>query len=185
MGSLRRWSFVGLLLLFPAGVFVGGAQLMSAVSHRPTIEGLTPLNQRWLGYDTEAVGTYWGELKERNACPAEAQFLRLDLGFPIIYGGALTVSLLAVSSLAGVPGGWVALPVLVTVLADWTETVLQLGQLQDFTASGETVLDSRRIRIASAATVVKLICFVLSFAVLAGLGARALRAAPRAAVRPA
>ena len=177
MGSLRRWLFVGVLLLFPAGVFVGGAQLMAVISQRQTIEGQKPLNQRWLGYDTAEVGRYWGELKKRNACPAEAQFLKLDLGFPIIYGGALTVSLLGASALVGMPGGWVALPVLVTVLADWTENVVQLGQLHAFTGSGEEVLDSRRIRIASVATIVKLIGFVLSFLVLVGLIARGLREA--------
>jgi len=59
-------------------------------------------------------------------------------------------------------------PVAVTVLADWTENLLQLGQLRRYTEDGEAGLQPGWIRIASAATNLKMLSVRRSVAVSRG-----------------
>ncbi|HMH48691.1 MAG TPA: hypothetical protein VK548_00550 [Candidatus Acidoferrum sp.] len=163
----RLYLTVLVLFLLPAVVFKGGARLMSMVSGPHTVAGQKPLNQRWLGYNAEAVAGYWKALGEAGRLAAEPRFLELDLVFPTLYGTAFAVSLLTASAKLGCPlhVAWVIAPVVVTVIADWVENLVQLDQLRDYIKSDKkdvTALDPKWIRLASTATSVKLIFFVIS-----------------------
>ena len=155
----RPYLTVLVLFLLPAVVFKGGARVMSMVSGPHTVDGQTPLNQRWLGYDAGAAAGYWKALGEAGRLAAEPRFLELDLVFPTLYGTAFAVSLVTASAKLGCPlhVAWVIAPVVVTVIADWVENLVQLDQLRDVTA-----LDPKWIRVASTATIVKLLFFSIS-----------------------
>jgi hypothetical protein len=162
----RPYLTVIVLLLLPIVVFKGGARLMSMVSGPHTVDGQKPLNQRWLGYDADDVAGYWSALGEARRL-AEQRFLQLDLVFPTLYGTAFAVSLVTASAKLGCPlhVGWVIAPVVVTVIADWVENLVQLDQLRDYVTSDKkdvTALDPKWIRVASAATIVKLFFFSIS-----------------------
>ena len=166
----RPYRAVILLVLLPIVVFMGGARVMLMISGRPTVEGQKPLNQRWFGYDTKAVDGYWGAL-DTPGHRAEQRFLELDLVFPTLYGTALAVSLLTASAMLGgpVPVAWVVAPVVVTVVADWVENLVQLDQLRNHIESGEKGLVTRWIRVASTATIVKLLFVSISSLALLAL----------------
>jgi hypothetical protein len=141
---------------------------MTRASGRHTVADEKPLNQRWRGYDVDAVASYWAKLHDAGR-RAEQRFLELDLVFPTWYGGALAVSLATASSPLGVPipVGLLLAPVAVTVLADWTENLVQLDQLRRYIESPDTkaaddALQPDRIRVASVATIVKLVCFTIA-----------------------
>ena len=162
----RPYLAVTGLLLLPIVVFVSGAWIMSRISGRRFVTGQKPLNQR-LGYDLKAVDRYWRAL-DRPARRAEQRFLTLDLVFPIFYGAALAASLLMASALlsGGTYAVWMVVPVLVTVVADWVENLVQLDQLRSYIESGEAGLAAGWIRLASGATIVKLLSFSISFRAL-------------------
>ena len=167
------------MIALPTVVFLGGARLMTYLSGRaivtsqleslPVKADRTPLNSRFRGYDLKAVARHWSALNP-DALAAETRFLEMDLVFPLLYGGALLVALLL---------GWAALgrsfnpallvlAVAVTVLADWTENLTLLGQLEavprtlvstpiaDRVAPVAAALSAGRVTLASTATLVKL-----------------------------
>jgi hypothetical protein len=162
----RPYLTVLVLLLLPIVVFMGGVQVMVMMSGRPNLTDPKPLNKRWLGYDAKAVAGYWDALKEPGRL-AEQRFLQLDLVFPTLYGTAFAVSLVTASAKLGCPlhVAWVIAPVVVTVIADWVENLVQLDQLRDYIKSDKkdaTALDAKWIRVASTATIVKLLFFSIS-----------------------
>jgi hypothetical protein len=160
------------VLALPVIVFVAGALIMQTLSGRkPQADDRKPLNQRFGGYDSAAVSRHWTILREDNALDAERSFLKLDLVFPLLYGGALAASLLIAWQALGLPFGraWLIAPVAVTVLSDWTENLVQLGQLRRFMES--KALQASLIQIASAATILKLLFFTVSFLMVVGFAA--------------
>lgn len=165
----RPFLAVTALLLLPVVVFVGGAWAMSIVSGRQTVSDQKPLNQRF-GYDTRAADRYWAAL-DTAARRAEQQFLELDLVFPVFYGTALAVSLLAASAMLGGPvhAAWLIVPVIVTVVADWVENLVQLDQFRNYIEAGEKGLTPGWIHVASTATIVKLLFFSISSLALLAL----------------
>jgi hypothetical protein len=155
-----------LVLLLPTVAFASGVRIMSSLSDRAyVVERLAtapakdrpPLNQR-PGYDLPAVGRHWGAM-DAAALRLERRFLLLDLVFPLLYGGALVVSLLLAWDALGRSFYplWVVLPVVAGMLADWTENVVHLCQLRRFVASGASGLQAGWIQVASAATILKLL----------------------------
>jgi hypothetical protein len=179
------------ILALPLVVFQSGVWIMSEMSGRQyvvqrllqvaALEDRTPLNQR-LGYDVKAVDHHWGALDD-TARGAEERFLELDLVFPFLYGAALAASLLMAWTTLSKPFSpvWLITPVAITLLADWTENLVQLGQLRRYADGGKAALQASWIQIASIATVLKLSFFIGSSLFLIGLVAivvvRSLRAA--------
>lgn len=158
------------MIALPTVVFFGGAWIMSEMSDRERVmERLSqaaapadqkPLNQR-LCYDVAAVHRHWGALDD-TARHAERRFLELDLIFPFLYGVALATSLLMAWASLGRPfnPAWVLAPVVITLLADWTENLVQLGQIKRYIiTSNETALQAGWIQVASTATMLKLLLF--------------------------
>ena len=157
------------MVALPTAVFFGGVAIMKKVTHHqeaekracsaPNPSDRKPLDQR-LGYDAGAVDRYWGAID--GALPAEQHFLEVDLVFPFLYGGALAASLLLAWSTLGRPfsPAWIMAPVALTVLADWTENLVQLAQLRRYCSAQP--LQAGWIRVASAATSLKLSFFTAS-----------------------
>ena len=171
------------MVALPLGVFKGGGAIMGKVSERHDLPDHAPLFMRVRGYDRNAVELYWGKLETtlgRKALDGERLFLELDLIFPFLYGAALGASLLLGWGALGkrFSAGWIVAPVALGVVADWTENLVQLRQLQRFMAAGGAGLESRWIAVASAATSVKIVVlagaslFVLVLAVLVLLRGR-------------
>lgn len=168
-----------LLLAIPAVAFVGGSYAIAKISGRDYVmrqlgaAGQTPpLNQRIRGYDAAAFDRYWNAL-DGEARARERYFLKLDLGFPLLYGGALAVALFLARGALGRPfhAAWLAVPVVLTVAADWTENLVQLEQARRHVAEGRAGLQPGWMQIASAATTVKLGFFILTCVLLLGLAA--------------
>src|SRR5262249_22963774 len=90
--------------------------------------------------DTRAVDSYWKSLNIEGR-GGERRFLELDLVFPFLYGGVFAAALLAAWIQLGRPCDpvWVVLPVIVTVVADWTENLVQLGQLGRYQPDAATL----------------------------------------------
>lgn len=168
MSNLAVKAVVALAL--PAVAFFAGVWVMQKVSGRQSQkDDPKPLNQRILGYDEDEAKAYWDALAEKKDLAAERLFLELDLVFPFLYGGALAAGLLMVWAALGRtfhPASILA-PVAITVLADWTENLVQWGQLRRFTSG--MALEAGWIRIASTATTVKLLFFAGSYLLIAGL----------------
>lgn len=177
---------VVVMVALPTVVIAGGDFLIERLSGRAEArqtrnENSSPpkgLGMRF-GYDVSTVSTYWGALGD--ACKTERRFLEIDLLFPIFYCAAFAASLFIGWAALGRPfrPGWLLAPVIGTALADWAENLIQLSQLDRFAADGLAGLDPRWIRIASGATMLKLLLMmamilgVLSLAVF--LLSRALR----------
>lgn len=155
----------------PALVFFAAAAVMSKASHLEYVDQIVgttaapadrqPLHFR-LGYNTDEVNRYWAAIVPDDAAlQAERRFLRLDLIFPLVYGAGLVAALLVAWRLLGRPfkGGCLVAPVAITLVADWTENLAQLAQLRRYVAGGESALQDGWIRVASTATIVKLLCF--------------------------
>jgi hypothetical protein len=164
------------LLALPAAVFCGGVWAMSRLPGRdhvarrlselPDPADRKPLNRRF-GYGGRAVRRHWGALDDR-ALRAERHLLRLDLAFPLAYGAAFAVSLVMAWEALGRPhsAAWPLLPVALAMLADWTENLVQLGQLGRFVDGGDDALQPSWIRVASTATAVKLLASGMTSVVL-------------------
>jgi len=171
------------MIALPAAVLVGGVAIMTKVTHHQEVEERAssaphpcdrkPLDQRF-GYDAGAVDRYWGAVG--GALPAEQRFLEVDLAFPFLYGGALAASLLLAWSSLGRPfsPAWIMAPVAITVVADWTENLVQLAQLRRYSAGGAHALQASWIRVASAATSLKLLFLGVSSLLLLTLVAMVL-----------
>jgi hypothetical protein len=153
-----------LMLSLPVVVFLGGAWIMAEMSGLEPVKQQKPLNRRF-GYDADAVQRYWQALDER-ARGADGRFLKLDLVFPFLYGGALATGLLLGWASLGQPfnPAWLLAPIAIVLLADWTENLVQLGQFDRFSAG--IALQEGWIRVASAATAMKLVFFYASWLVL-------------------
>jgi len=168
------------MLTLPIVVFLTGALIMSEMCDRgyvtqkllqlPDPKDRKPLNQRLRGYDADKVNRYWGALDE-TALRSEQCFLELDLVFPFLYGAALFTSLLMAWVTLGRPFHplWITVPVVVTVLADLTENLIQLGQFGRYIEASEASLQIGWIQVASTATVLKLLFFVGTVLFLVGL----------------
>jgi len=171
------------MVALPAVVFLAGVAIMEkATDHQgvkkqacsaPDPCDRKPLDQR-LGYDTGAVDRYWEAVG--GALPKEKRFLEADLLFPFFYGGALAASLLLAWGTLGRPfnPAWIMAPVAITVLADWTENLVQLAELRRYSAGGAHALQATWIRVASAATTLKLSFFSVSSLLLLALVAMVL-----------
>ena len=167
------WKILLSILLavwLPLAVLFGGAGIMTILSGHNYVtkqlrENATPKdrkgpNERFLGYDTDAVDRHWGVLDER-ALDSELRFLQLDLIFPIFYGAALAFALLQAWVDVGktFSSVWLVVLVAITMLADWTENIIHLYQLPIYIGNGKDGLQPGWIQIASAATTVKLFFF--------------------------
>jgi hypothetical protein len=169
MASLILYAI--LLLALPFAVFVGGAwtigqfvgreYVINQLGQKVKAEDQTPLNQRFTGYDLEEVDRHWSALDDRGRT-IEQHFLKLDLVFPFLYGGALAGALLLLWAALERPFhfAWLVSPVVITAFADWIENMVQLSQLQLYIEKGKSGLAVGWIQIASAATVVKLMFFL-------------------------
>jgi hypothetical protein len=170
MGLIERGV---LALTLPVAVFLAGAWLLTVASGRDQMRTVPregrPLNQQF-GYGVNEVKAQWGSL-DAAGLAIERRMLELDLLFPFAYGGALAAGLLIVWAGLGrsfspaLPIGVVALG----VLADWTENLVQLGQMDRFSRDGPTGLQPAWIAVASFATALKLTILAVAFAALAVL----------------
>jgi hypothetical protein len=160
-----------LALVLPALIFVGGASLMGRASGRDDALRASnppnpkPLNIRLNGYTRDDVKAFWKALGPGGRI-IEEKFLQWDLFFPVVYGGALAASTLWLLAMIGERrmGRWALLPVAVTVLADWVENTVQLQQLGRYGSGVELQVEA--IRLASTATIVKLLAGGVAFAVV-------------------
>lgn len=118
-----------------------------------------PLYER-LTYDVNAVKRYWGAMDD-DALHSERRFLQLDLIFPFLYGSALAFSMFMAWDAFGrrFSPAWILTPVAIAMLSDWAENLLQLRQLNNYLASGKTLIQPGWIRVASIATLLKLLFF--------------------------
>jgi hypothetical protein len=144
--------------------------VLQRVHQLPETRDRKPLNRRWYGYDVQAVNRYWGAFDD-TAHRSEKCFLKLDLAFPLCYGSAFLTSLLLAWGILGkpFPRAWFIAPVAITVVADWTENLIQLRQLQGFFDHGVNGLQQTWIQVASMATVIKLAFFYGTGLLLLGL----------------
>lgn len=175
------------MLTLPYVILLTGAWIMSkicnlkyvkhVVHQLPNSRDRKPLYGRLSGYDIGAVNRYWTALDE-TARRAQKCFLVLDLFFPLLYGAAFLTSLLMAWVLLGRPFHplWLMAPVAVTIIADWTENLVQIAQLRSFRESGEAGLHVRWIQVASIATILKLIFFVGTTLFHLGLAAMVIHA---------
>lgn len=163
-----RTILLALVMLgLPAATFVAGGLIMERWSGRAQAapKDQAPLYKRFR-YDAEQVRTYWKAFGDK--LPRERLFLELDLVFPFLYGGGLAAGLLLAWASLGRPfhPAWVLAPVLLGVLADWTENLVQLGQMRIYLKDGPQALQEGWIRVASAATAIKLVSLAGAFVVL-------------------
>ena len=157
-----------LAIALPSVVFIAGGWLMMEVSGRNAVSRARPelskgLGMRWKGYTTDEVKDYWALLGEEGQ-KAEQRVLQIDLVFAIAYCSAIGLSLFVLWTRLGLEYSplWILLPVVAALLADWTETALQLGQLNLVVTKGLEWVRFGPIRIASVATVVKIWSVVAS-----------------------
>ena len=122
------------------------------------------LGMRYRGYTLPYVNQRWSALGTN--LKFERLSLEIDLVFPFVYGGALAAALLLAWAAAGRPFApiFIVAPVAIAVIADWTENLIQLGQLKLFDASKpDGGLDSTMIQLASVATMTKLFFLMGSY----------------------
>jgi hypothetical protein len=162
---------IAVAVVVPIATLLAGGLVMSWLSgRREHPGGEKPLMRRW-GYSEFEAERYWRDLASRQELNAERWFLRIDLGFPLVYGAALLLGLHLVWEAAGRPFPWALLvaPCAVAMLADWTENVVQLRLLSSFPPAGGESLPAGAVKVASLATQVKLSAVLLSFGVIAVL----------------
>lgn len=170
---------VSLAIGIPTVVFAVFALLMMDLTGRnqfPQTDdpASMPLNSRITGYDTVDVSEYWHWLGTDGRA-TEKRFLQADLVFPILYGAGLLAGLLLASADGNrrLGKGWLIAPVFITVLADWTENLVQLNQFSRYTKN--ISLQTIWIQIASFATSIKLFFFIGSAILILVLCGRLLR----------
>ena len=162
----RSIAGVIVMLALPTVVFIGGGLALAKLSGRQIPDGFKPLNRRWSGYNADEAACYWSAAERKNP-GAERRFLEMDLVFPFLYGGALAAGLLIGWALLGrlFSPAWLLAPVVIALIADWTENLAQINQLGRFPGR----LQESCIRIASMATVTKMIFLNFSGFLLFGL----------------
>ncbi|MEX3007301.1 hypothetical protein [Hoeflea sp. TYP-13] len=167
---MHNLALAGLAFVFSLAVLIAGGHLMNRATNHSIVAsalqgaGLKALNVRFAHYGTEDAAKVWSVIsKTDGGLKAERAFLKLDLFFPVLYGGALAFSLLAVLFALGASpqGVWFLTPVAVAVLADWTENSIHLRQLKTFDGTAAS-LDAGLIQLASVATGIKLVFVILS-----------------------
>ena len=156
------WAGVAAMAASPQG------QAVASVKLRPLYRG---------PYDRAHAEAYWAALAKAPAVEGHAPLaserflLRIDLVFPLIYGGALAAGLWFSARALGYPGigAWLMLAVLLLIVADWTENLVQLAELSRFTANQPA--STAWIALASAATGLKtrLVIALMLLDVAAGL----------------
>ena len=109
------------------------------------------------GIYTTRIQQYWKGITKKGRI-AEEKFLKYDLVFPLIYGGAVATSLLWARAKVGWPThlAWIIIPLAIVFIADWTENLIQLEQLKKFRNTGPNNISPSWIRVASFFTVIKL-----------------------------
>lgn len=154
------------LLLVPVCVITSAAALMKSCSDYAEVQKQLAaasngrdgqaLYARVGGYAAADVAAHWGLLNHAGRV-IERRFLRADMVYPLCYGGLLATAILVGRRRAGRPIASPAAgaPVVTAVLADWTENLVQLRQLDLFEHGGATALDPSWIAVASAATSLK------------------------------
>jgi hypothetical protein len=173
---MERIAILLAALVLPIVVFLSGGQILMRASGRDqlarpagaaTDANRKPLGQRF-GYGDGDAASYWKSL-EADGRAAERRFLELDLLFPFFYAGALACGLLLARAMFGrpFPAAWIMVPVGLVMIADWTENLVQLDQLARY--DGGEGLQTHWIRVASAATIVKLLAGGILFLGLAAV----------------
>ncbi|SDL76048.1 hypothetical protein SAMN05660860_01213 [Geoalkalibacter ferrihydriticus] len=165
-------------LALPVVLFFGGGYLMLLFTARDQFPQTSapesvPLHFRLGGYNAEQAQAYWAWLGAEGQL-AELRFLEVDLVFPLVYGGALLVSLFLIWGWLGRPFrlAWLLAPLAVTVIADWTENLVHWHQLHRVLRQ-EPVQDFW-MHMASLATTTKMLCFTLSATLLVALALKRL-----------
>jgi hypothetical protein len=152
-----------LAALFPVVVLIAGIAVMNArPEHKAIARIVPPVKALNLGpYDAVGAKEHWAALAaepgvgSQTALDSERIMLRIDLLFPLFYGGAFAASLWSSARGLGYANPVTLLvPVLLMMVADWTENGIQLAQLSRFDASGE--VSEPWITAASVATCMKL-----------------------------
>ena len=163
------------IVLLPVIVFVGTGWPMMHFTERDQFRRTeapesVPLNFRANGYDAAAATAYWTWL-DTSGRAAELRFLKIDLAFPVGFGGAVLASLLIARAALRrrIHLLWLAAPVATAIAADWVENLIHLQQLRAFASGG--VVDADAIGRASAATVVKTWSFLLAEALVVAFAA--------------
>lgn len=151
------------LIGFPVLVFAGGLLVMNWLGRSAAGANEKPLNERW-GYTAQDAVKYWQGLDEDELLPVEVRLLKVDLLFPLFYGGALLTSILTAWRTLGQPPFWnlAVIPVWLAVLADWTENSSLLYLLQSHMKDTTASPNSSLVQIASAATITKFIFLAVS-----------------------
>jgi len=145
----------------------GGEQVSKL--HDKSGREIPGLGTRRTGYDLDAIDQRWTALGAN--LKYERLGLELDLVYPFIYGGALAAALLLTWAQLGRTFSpfFLIAPVALTMIADWTENSIQLGQLKLFEVSHRAGLQSTWIRVASFATMTKVWLLIGSSLLLIGL----------------
>jgi hypothetical protein len=150
---------IAIIIALPIIGLLGGGWILSKLSHRADVKKVLDgdtLGQRCQGYDKSVVQRQWDLLSREKLLDKERLFLQLDLAFPLLYGSAYAGSLWMAWAALGRRFNplWILAPVIIVVLADWTENLLLLGQLHRYPAG----LQDGLIQAASIATRAKLQC---------------------------
>ena len=163
-----------LALGLPLAAFLAGGAWMMKITGRgnfpqTAVPESVPLHFRLGGYDALEVRAYWEWLGAEGQL-AELRFLNLDLLFPLLYGGTLLLGLFLLwkGLERPFPRSWMLTPVLVNLLADWTENLTLRQQLLRFL--GNETIQEGWIALAGVATTVKILCFAFTWLLLLGLG---------------
>lgn len=119
-----------------------------------------PLNVRLYGYNSAAASAYWQWLGTDGRL-AEQRFLKADMIFPLVYGGALAISLLMAWTTLGrrLNQMLIIAPAVLAVIADWIENLVHMRQLRKFMQSEP--VQANWIQLSSVATSTKWI-FIIS-----------------------
>ena len=138
------------------------------------------LDKRLWGYSLSEVRAYWEALGPAGRV-AEERFLKWDLSYPFVYGGAIGAGTLIAGSRLVLPVPLVALltPIAVASIADWVEDLTQLRQLRRYRSDRGAAVEAGPVRLASAATRLKLAFLILSILILLVLAGLLLRGALR------
>ena len=173
---MNRWIKALILIGFPLLVLGGGSLLLNWLGRSVLATGAKPLYMR-AGYNSQDAKEYWDALNQAEVLPVESRLLKLDLIFPILYGGALLTSILAAWSALGRPQYWnlAVIPVWLAILADWTENSVLLYLLRSYISNRSASLHSGLVQIASTATLLKFIFIGLSVVALFSLVGKFLR----------
>ncbi|HUG34047.1 MAG TPA: hypothetical protein VMJ90_04715 [Anaerolineales bacterium] len=161
---MNRWIKALILIGFPALVFGSGLLLLNWLGRSTLAGGEKPLYVR-SGYNAEDTKEYWDALDQAGILSVESRLLKLDLFFPLLYGGALLISVLAAWMAMGRPPFWnfAVIPIWLAALADWTENSLLLYLLQSYMNSTTAALNPDLVQIASTATMLKFIFIAISW----------------------